>query len=199
MANYKSVIIGSQEWMKYNLNVRKFRNGEPIPLIRTPDEWVFASENCQPACCFFENMWWIGPNYGKLYNWYAVNDPRGLAPEGWHIPTDEEWEKLTGFLGGEEVAGTKLKSKREWEDPEGTNTSRFNALPGSFRKPDGEFKGVEDDNNWWKCFGYWWTSDENDSGSAWERSIRDYNGYVYREYAEKGFGFSVRCIRDFQK
>jgi uncharacterized protein (TIGR02145 family) len=191
----KSVVIGTQEWMGRNLNVRRFRNGDPVSLVSSGEEWAAAAVKKLPACCFFENMKWIGSSYGKLYNWYAVNDPRGLAPEGWHIPSEREWDQLAEFCGGHEIAGTKLKSKKEWEDPCGTNESRFNALPGSFRKPDGEFKGIEDDNNWWKCFGYWWTSTEHGASAAWERSIRDYNGYIYREFADRGYGFSVRCIK----
>lgn len=192
----KSVVIGTQEWMDRNLNVRIFRNGDPIPVISSGKEWAAAAEKQIPACCFFENMPWIGRVYGKLYNWYAVNDPRGLAPEGWHIPSDRDWDQLVEFCGGHEIAGTKLKSKKEWEDPNGTNESRFNALPGSFRKPDGEFKGMEDDNNWWKCYGFWWSSTEEDGKTAWCRNLYYSNYLVYRESFFKGYGFSVRCMKD---
>jgi uncharacterized protein (TIGR02145 family) len=196
MATYKSVVIGNQEWMQYNLNVRKFRNGDPIPVIRTTEEWADAFERQMPACCFFENMKWIGWNYGKLYNWYAVNDPRRLAPEGWHIPSDDEWEKLVTYLGGRDSAGAKLKSRSEWEDPLGTNESRFSALPGCSRSADGEFHGIEDDNNWWKCYGYWWSSTEKEDKTAWCRNLYYANSLVYRESFYKGYGFSVRCLKD---
>ncbi len=196
MANYKSVRIGDQEWMLYNLNVRRFRNGDPIPVINTDEEWAEASEKQLPACCFFENMKWIGRDYGKLYNWYAVNDPRGLAPQGWHVPSDEEWEQLIDFLGGKDIAGSKLKSKREWEDRFGTNESRFNALPGCYRDTDGEFRGIEDDNNWWKCYGYWWSATGKAGEIAWCRNLYYSNSIVYRESFFMGYGFSVRCIKN---
>ena len=196
MSSYRSVIIGSQEWMKFNLNVRQFRNGDPIRVVRSAKEWAEASESQLPACCFFENMYWIGRNYGKLYNWFAVNDTRGLAPEGWHIPSDDEWEQLVNFMGGKKIAGNKLKSKGEWEDPLGTNESRFNAMPGCSRNAVGEFRGIEDDNNWWKCYGYWWSSTEEDSEGAWCRNLYYSNSLVYRESFFKGYGFSVRCLKD---
>ena len=182
--------------MQYNLNVRKFRNGEPVPVICIDEEWADASAQELPACCFFENMQWIGWNYGKLYNWYAVNDPRGLAPDGWHIPSDNEWEQLVSFLGGKDVAGSTLKSKREWEELPGTNQSRFNALPGCFRTAGGKFYGMEDDNNWWKSYGYWWSSTENDHKTAWCRNMHYSNSLIYREPFLKGYGFSVRCLKD---
>ena len=192
----KSVYIGEQEWMVYNLNVRRFRNGDPIPVLTSREEWKDASDKKMPACCFFENMKWTGRKFGKLYNWFAVNDPRGLAPEGWHIPSDGEWEKLVGYLGGSGVAGTSLKSRSEWEDPSGTNESHFNALPGCFRHPDGTFRGIEDDHNWWKCYGYWWSTTEKDDKMAWCRNLFYSDGFVYREAFLKGFGFSIRCMKD---
>jgi uncharacterized protein (TIGR02145 family) len=104
----KSVAIGTQLWMAVNLSVRIFRNGDPVPLVVSDEEWAAATEKGLSACCFLEHMHWIGRSYGKLYNWYAVNDPRGLAPAGWHIPSDDEWELLVKFLGGMEVAGPLL-------------------------------------------------------------------------------------------
>ena len=192
----KSVTIGSQEWMRINLNVKTFRNRDPVPLVISAEEWTAAAEQGLPACCFLEHMHWIGSSYGKLYNWFAVNDPRGLAPAGWHIPSDEEWELLVEYLGGREVAGNKLKSKREWEEPLGTNESRFNALPGGCRDRHGEFTAIEDDHNWWKCYGYWWTSTGKEEGIAWCRNLYYSNSLVYRESFGKGYGFSVRCMKD---
>jgi len=110
----QTVIIGTQVWMTKNLNVSTFRNGEPIPQAKTGEEWEKAGQNKQPAWCYYENDLANGAKYGKLYNWYAVIDSRGLAPEGYHIPSDAEWTKLTDFLGGEKVVGTKMKSKSGW-------------------------------------------------------------------------------------
>jgi uncharacterized protein (TIGR02145 family) len=111
--NYKSVKIGSQVWMAENLNVSRFKNGDPIPEAKSFEEWNKASAEGKPAWCFYENDPKNGLKYGRLYNWYAVNDPRGLAPEGWHVPTILEWEQLNNFLG--DNAGIKIKSKSGWD------------------------------------------------------------------------------------
>ena len=105
----QTVTIGSQTWTTKNLDVATFRNGDAIPQAKTDEEWKAAGRNKQPAWCYYENDPKNGTKYGKLYNWYAVNDARGLAPAGWHIPTDEEWTVLSTFLGGGEVAGKKMK------------------------------------------------------------------------------------------
>jgi len=107
----KSVKIGTQVWMTKNLDVSVFRNGDTIPEAKTNIEWIKAGDNQQPAWCYYDNDPANGAKYGKLYNWYAVNDSRGLAPTGWHVPSDAEWTQLKDFLGGIEVAGTKMKSK----------------------------------------------------------------------------------------
>ena len=108
----KEVIIGNQVWMTKNLDVSTFRNGDPIPEAKTDEEWEKAGENKKPAWCYWDNDPANGAKYGKLYNWHAVNDPRGLAPDGYHIPTDAEWKILTKYLG--EKAGTKMKSTSGW-------------------------------------------------------------------------------------
>ena len=105
----QTVTIGNQTWTTKNLDVATFRNGDAIPQAKTNEEWSAAGENKQPAWCYYDNDVKNGPKYGKLYNWYAVNDARGLAPAGWHIPTDEEWTVLSTFLGGEDGAGIKMK------------------------------------------------------------------------------------------
>ena len=101
----QSVKIGTQEWTTKNLNVSAFRNGEPIPEAKTDEEWKKAAENKQPAWCYYNNDPENGTQYGKLYNFYAVKDPRGLAPKGWHIPADSAWGQLGKYLGGAETAG----------------------------------------------------------------------------------------------
>jgi uncharacterized protein (TIGR02145 family) len=172
---YKTVKIGDQEWMAENLNTDRFRNGDLIPEAKTKEEWEAAGQNCMPAWCYYDNDPKNGEKYGKLYNWYAVNDTRGLAPKGWHIPYDNEWEFLINNLGGPNKAGKMLKSKFGWSlepnrfvwkpDPKfgqrkepdtrnanGTNISGFSGLPGGCRGGGG-FIGV----NW---SGVWWSSDE---------------------------------------
>lgn len=190
----KEVTIGKQVWMTQNLNVDKFRNGDPIPEAKTDEEWRKAGENGEPAWCYYNNNPDNGDRYGKLYNWYAVNDPRGLAPEGWKIPSDEEWSRLADFLGGESVAGTKMKSTDFWADYEGesgngTNESGFSGLPGGSRDNVGTFYYIGK-------FGFWWSSSESNTGGAWNRNLNYINGFVYRNVFSKETGFSVRCLRD---
>ena len=110
----QTIKIGTQTWATKNLNVAKFRNGDVISQAKTDEEWEAAGDNKQPAWCYYENNTANGTKYGKLYNWYAVVDYRGLAPAGWHVPTDEEWTILSTFLGGEDVAGKKMKSTSGW-------------------------------------------------------------------------------------
>jgi len=195
IANAQTVTIGRQVWSIKNLNVSTFRNGDPIPQAKTEEEWEKAGENEQPAWCYYENDPANGAKYGKLYNWYAVKDPRGLAPIGWHIPSDAEWTVLTDYLGGENVAGTKMKSTSGWEkgnlrnrDGNGTNSSGFSGLPGGFRYSDGAFGSIGG-------FGFWWSSTEGDTFLAWYRSLFYNDGIVLRSSLNK-VGFSVRCLRD---
>ncbi len=114
LGNSQTVTIGTQVWMTKNLDVATFRNGDQIPEAKTDEEWKQAGKNKQPAWCYYNNDPANVAKYGKLYNWYAVIDPRGLAPNGYHIPSDPEWTKLVEYLGGEEVAGKKMKSTTEW-------------------------------------------------------------------------------------
>jgi uncharacterized protein (TIGR02145 family) len=186
----QTITIGTQVWMTKNLDVATFRNGDPIPQAKTNEEWVKAGVNQQPAWCYYDNDPANGAKYGKLYNWYAVNDSRGLAPVGYHIPSDEEWIVLTGYLGGEDIAGTKIKSKNEWaEDGNGTNESGFSGLPGGCRDTNGSFLSIGK-------YGDWWSSTEYSAGSARTRGLNYSYGRVYRSDYGKGRGFSVRCLRD---
>lgn len=192
----KEVIIGNQVWMTENLNVDKFRNGDPIPQAKTYEEWETAGENGQPAWCYYDNAPKNGEKYGKLYNWYAVNAPRGLAPVGFHVPSDAEWEKLVVYLGSD--AGEKMKSKRGWDNYQigaeiwsgnGSNDSRFYGLPGGSRYYVGDYYGIG-------YLGYWWSSTEFNTVSAWGRGLGSDDGVAYRSNYSKTFGFSVRCLRD---
>jgi len=187
---FKSVKIGNQIWMQENLNVDRFRNGELIPHAKTTEEWVLAGNNKQAAWCYYDNDPENGKLYGKLYNWYAVNDPRGLAPEGWHVPSDKEWDVLINYLGGKELAGIKMKNTTGWyNNGNGNNKSGFTGLPGSDRISSGRFNSVDSSS----C---WWSSTEYDAYFAWFRFLNYNNGNVFRFYNGKGRGFSVRCLRD---
>jgi len=182
--------IGKQIWCVKNLDVANFRNGDPIPESKTKKEWVKAGENGKPAWCYYENKPSNGTKYGKLYNWYAVNDKRGLAPKGFHIPSDAEWTTLTDYLGGKEAAGTKMKSSSGWdENGNGTNSSGFAGFPGGCRDGDGAFSDVGRN-------GHWWGATESSSSNAWLRYLGYSNGNVGRYYYFKQSAFSVRCLGD---
>jgi len=127
-AGFATVEINGQVWMAENLNVVKFRNGDPVPEVKSDEEWAKAGEEGKPAWCYYENAGIKGKKYGRLYNWHAVNDSRGLAPIGWHIPSEEEWIKLRDYYGSD--AGIYLKHV---EFGGGTNESGFSALPGGAR------------------------------------------------------------------
>ena len=138
-----TVDVGNQQWLGKNLNVTTFVNGDPISQAQTAEEWKQASYEKRPAWCYYNNDPANGRTYGKLYNWYAVHDPRGLAPAGWHVPSDTEWTQLTDYLGGEATAGTKMKSVSLWENNgNGDNSSRIAGLPGGGRFSDGAFDYV---------------------------------------------------------
>jgi len=186
----QTVTIGTQVWMTKNLDVSTFRNGDPIPQAKTDEEWEKAGGNKQPAWCYYENDTANGAKYGKLYNWYAVRDSRGLAPVGYHIPSDAEWAILTDYLGGAEKAGAKMKSKQGWaEDGNGTNSSGFSGLPGGNRYYGATFNNIGK-------FGFWWSYTENKPYNAWFRFLYFSDGSVFRLTNLKEGGCSVRCLRD---
>lgn len=188
----QTVTIGTQVWMTKNLDVSKFRNGDPIPEAKTVEEWSAYNGAREPAWCYFDNDPANGAKYGKLYNWYAVNDARGLAPAGWHIPSDDEWTILTDYLGGVNTAGYKMKSKSGWkENGNGTNSSGFSGLPGGGRDYNGPFNSDSVGS-----YGLWWSSMEDDTSNAWGRYLGYFYGDVGRNSFPKANGFSVRCLRD---
>lgn len=187
--------IGKQEWMAENLNVSTFRNGDPIPELKAREEWKEAGEKGRPAWCYYENDPANGKEYGKLYNWHAVNDARGLAPKGWHVPTDDEWWTLVEYLGGH-VAGSKMKEPgtSHWKSPNrgATNESAsgFSALPGGYRYSNGGY----DDMGY---FAYFWSSSpKSDNNGAWYRVLGFDSSGAGRTYTAKSYGISVRCVRD---
>ena len=188
---YPTVTICSQTWTKTNLNVTKYRNGDVIPQVTDPTKWVSLTTG---AWCYYANTSSNGTTYGKLYNWYAVIDPRGLAPVGYHIPTDTEWTTLTTCLGGEIAAGGKMKETgtTHWTTPntDATNSSGFTGLAGGIRQLDGPFYGIG-------ISGWWWSSSVGYSPSrAKSRNLHYLNGIVYNDNPYKISGFSVRCLKD---
>ena len=194
-------VIGTQTWTTKNLDVTTYSDGTVIPQVTDPTAWANLTTG---AWCYYNNDSANGTTYGKLYNWYAVagiwneasktdaTQRKKLAPIGYHIPSDSEWTTLTTFLGGQTVAGGKMKSTSTslWISPNtgATNSSGFTGLPGGFHY-NGTFNNIGTN-------GIWWSSSENDTTTAWFRSLNYYDGYANRNYYNKTYGFSVRCLRD---
>jgi uncharacterized protein (TIGR02145 family) len=188
--------IGNQIWTLKNLDVATYRNGDVILQVKNRNDWVVAGGLKIGAWCYYENdSSYYGTTYGKLYNWYAVNDPRGLAPNGYHIPTDAEWTTLTTYLGGASFAGRKMKESgtSHWrieEFTDATNSSGFTGLPGGYRDNiDGHFGHMN-------AYGFWWSSSEFNTGNAWSRNLCYAFDNASRNNDGKQNGYSVRCIKD---
>lgn len=187
-----SVKICDQAWMDKNLDVDRYRNGDPIPKVTDNTAWAALTTG---AYCYYNNdSATYAATYGKLYNWFAVNDPRGLAPAGWHIPTDAEWTSIVTCLGGAFVAGGEMKETGtiHWQSPNygATNSSDFTGLPGGYRSYAGglfDYVGI---------YGYWWSSTSQSSQGAWARRLSYNDVDVFTNNDAKKFGFSVRCVRD---
>lgn len=181
--------ICEQDWMIKNLDVSTYSDGTPIPEVQDYNEWATLTTG---AWCYYENNSENGTVYGKLYNWYAVNDPRGLAPAGWHIPSNEEWAVLINCLGGDAVAGYAMteRGRKHWIGgiDGATNSSGFTALPSGIRYTLGAF-------DWLGERAFWWSSNPADAPNnwAWECNLV---GQVYRDIDDKLFGFAVRCVRN---
>ena len=190
-ASAEGIVIGTQHWMKENLNEATYRNGDIIPQVTDPAAWYKLTTG---AWCYYNNDSLNGAIYGKLYNWYAVNDPRGLAPKGWHIPTDAEWTNLSDKLGGIALAGGKMKipGTSRWTTPNSgaTNESGFSGLPGGSCNYDGSFSVVVGK------YGLWWSASEGVATSAWARSLSYDGGSLGRGGPDRRLGCSVRCLRD---
>lgn len=200
--------ICNQIWSGCNLDVEYYRNGDPIRYCETYDEWLDAASKHEGAWCYYDNDPENGAIYGKLYNWYAVNDPRGLAPEGWHVPTDEEWKELEMCLGMSQfqedkrgfsrgtVEGSQLAGRSNlWLDGVLENnayfgSTGFSALPGNYRNYRGVFFSIGYN-------GFWWTASKYDDTYAWLRFIQ-YNkiGIGRSNQYGKSLGCSVRLVRD---
>jgi uncharacterized protein (TIGR02145 family) len=185
--------IGTQKWTTTNLNVSHYRNGDIIPQVKDSAQWAKLTTG---AWCWYNNDSATGAAYGKLYNWYAVNDPRGLAPTGWHVPSDAEWDTLNTRLGNN--AGGKLKDTGTveagtglWHVPNkgATNRTGFTGLPGASRYGTGGFYSIG-------YYGYWWSSTEASTVFAWFRYLLNTNGRIGGNYDTKRDGLSVRCIKD---
>ena len=180
--------IGKQAWAIANLNVNTFRNGDTIPEAKTNEEWVAAGESGKSAWCYYNNDTTVGRKFGRLYNWYAVNDPRELAPEGWSLASDADWSELAYSLGGPEAAGGKLKSTFGWTNgSNGSNESGFTGMPGGYRIENGIFKNSG-------SIGTWWSTTESKSASAVDFYLAQRSSLGMSSNS-KARGESVRCLR----
>jgi uncharacterized protein (TIGR02145 family) len=193
---YKTVTIGAQVWMAENLKTTKFRNGDPIPNVADNTEWENLATG---GYCTYDNDLKNLTAYGHLYNWYSVNDPRNIAPEGWHVASDSEWTTLNNYLGGGIAAGEKLKETGtiHWSvDNSETNESGFTALPGGFRN-NMTFAGQKALYHYSDIGldGYWWTSTESESTGAIIRFFAYDNTLLTRSFLSH-YGCSVRCVKD---
>jgi uncharacterized protein (TIGR02145 family) len=192
--SYKTVYIGTQQWMGENLKASKYNDGTTIPNITDNSKW---SQLTSGAWCYYNNDESNNAKYGKLYNWYAVsqttNGNKNICPSGWHVPTDAEWTILTEYLGGESVAGGKLKEEgtTNWNssNTEVTNRSLFTGLPGGYRTYGGGYVFVGN-------VGRWWSSSEDGTIYALYRVLDNKSGNAGRGDTNKDYGLSVRCLRD---
>lgn len=187
-----TVTLFGKVWSGVNLSVDHYRNGDPIPQVKDSAQWANLKTG---AWCFYKGESSYDNTYGKLYNWYAVKDPRGLAPTGWHIPDTTEWAQLFDSLGGYAIAGGKLKATTYWDSPNtgATNSSGFTAFPAGIRFGFGYFDYIGKVN-------YFWSSMPTDTTAT---SVQAYSFLLYFNNAavEKNSnnninGLSVRCVKD---
>lgn len=198
---YKTIVIGNQEWMAENLKTSIYRNGEAIANVMDNTQWANLTTG---AWCYFNNDSQYECPYGKLYNWYAVADPRNVCPTGWHVPTDAEWNVLTGYLDPSynpnaegtqsTTAGGKMKSTglQYWFDPnqDATNESGFSGLPSGVRTfSNGTFMNIGSGESWWCSTSY-------DLNKSWYRTISFQQANIGRFYSNKKQGNALRCLRD---
>ena len=200
-----STNCNNQVWMQKNLNVTRYKNGDIIPQVTDQTKWANLTTG---AWCYYNNDLANGATYGKLYNWYAVNDPRGLAPAGYHIPSTSEWTTLVECLKGPGLAGYYMKEKGNlhWQPryysigtgisavhTDSNNASGLTALPGGYRIFYGAFFGL---NNF-GSYGLWWSSEKNTSlVASLQLTYESNNASISPSGGVKAMGFSVRCLKD---
>ncbi|MEW5924118.1 MAG: FISUMP domain-containing protein [Candidatus Zixiibacteriota bacterium] len=187
---YQTVTIGTQVWMAENLKVTHYRNGDVIPNVPDDEDWSGLVSGAQ---CSYDNNEELVTVYGRLYNWYAINDSRNIAPEGWHMPSDTEWQALIDYLGGDDIAGGKIKTAGTdyWSYPNtgATNESGFSALPGGYREILGAFSALG-------LYAAFWSGTEASGNYSWYRALSFATAHIGRGSKNKKEGISVRCIKD---
>ncbi len=200
--SYRVVTIGTQTWMAENLRVAHYNDGTAIPLVTVNTAWQDSSNAGNPAYTWYNNGNYVtgygapAPEYSALYNWYAIdilsNGNRNVCPTGWHVPSDAEWTNLTNHLGGASVAGGKIKETGlgHWNNDNtgATNESGFSEIPGGYRFDNGVFSSIGSSAGWWSSL--------QSGDDAWLRLLYNSDDNVYRDVSAKGWGLSVRCLRD---
>lgn len=194
---YATVKIGDQWWMAENLKVKVYNDSSSITEVASTNDTLWAKQNNGAFCS-------LDKRFGLHYNWYAVNNSKKIAPAGWHIPSDQEWKimELELGMGGEEVDATSWRGTTEAEKliPEasvgwpasiiyGSNESGFSALPGGCRLFNGTTGEIT-------TSGYWWTSSEKNTSTAWYRNLSSGHKTIFRYYVDKNYGLTVRCVKD---
>ncbi len=181
---YRTIKIGNQIWMAENLRVTRFRNGQPIAHVKDANAWMSLSTG---AYCYYQNDDSSGSS-GLLYNWFAVNSSLNLAPEGWHVASDDDWKELETYLGMN-ASDVDQVGFRNTGDSRLLDDGNFGALFGGYRGVDGKFNDMGN-------LGYWWTSTEFCRLNSWNRGLAIESNMVYRNFDSKLYGFSVRCVKD---
>ncbi len=193
---YKTITIGTQIWMGENLKVSTYNDGTTIPNVKDMDQWSKLNTG---AWVHYRNDTSYNTKYGKFYNWYAVNQTtngnKNICPTGWHVPSDNEWTILTEYLGGNKVAGGKMKEEgiSSWYNPNtgATNSSLFTGLPSGFRDFNGSFAFIGKEGGWWSS-----TEHDEHADSAWGLDLYYEGNIADRGSYRKNIGMSVRCIKD---
>ncbi len=189
---YDTVNIGSQVWLKQNLKVTHYNNGELIPNVTVTADWDNLTSGAR--CYYTNDSAAYDTVYGALYNGYAVNNSNRICPEGWHVPTSAEWESVEIYLGGADVAGGKMKEEGtlHWASPNtgATNSSRFTGIPGGMRDPVNHVFSTLGEN------GLCWTSSQYGAANAWSVYLWYLSPGVDHNPAPKRYGLSIRCIKD---
>lgn len=192
---YQTVKIGNQLWMAENLRTSKFCNGDAVAYVEDEDKWRYTKE---AAWCYQDNDPKLGEEYGKIYNWHTVSDERNICPCGWKVPNESDWDALAQALGGNAVAGSKMKTVGSMEEKTGvwhdmnesaTNESGFNGVPGGGRDGVGGFLKPG-------FAGGWWSSTPASDDAAYGRGLAGGAGNLLRDSEHKNSGFSIRCVKE---
>ena len=185
---YETVTIGNQCWMKQNLKTTKYRDGSPIEYVADTADW---NDLTSDAFCWYNNSLDSCNTYGALYNWHAATSIHNLAPEGWHVSTDAEWEAMVDFLGSGTGGQLKEEGIEHWKTPNtsASNSSGFTALPGGYRGISGTFYQN-------RSYGSWWSTSEYSESSAWSHELYYISPGILRVFSDKNYAFSIRCVKD---